>query len=98
MKKKGGMALFEIANRVGMAQRDGERRKQIKLEQLQKKRDREINRIGTELSLKIDGLQDTYKWWAVLLPPIPPLVVAMGVFFTRRRREREGVARGRLRS
>jgi ABC-2 type transport system permease protein len=35
--------------------------------------------------------------WAVLLPPIPPLLVAIVVFFTRRAKEREGVSRSRLR-
>jgi ABC-2 type transport system permease protein len=43
-------------------------------------------------------VQDTYKMWAVLLPPIPPLMLAVIVFFTRRVREREGIARSRLRS
>jgi len=33
----------------------------------------------------------------VLLPPIPPLLVAIVVFFTRRAREREGVSKARLR-
>lgn len=98
MKKEGRVSLFDIANRIGMAQRDGDRRKQIKLEQLEQKRDKEINRIETDLSLKIRALQDTYKMRAVLLPPIPPLCVAVIVFFTRRMREREGVSRSRLRS
>ncbi len=68
------------------------------IEQLEQKRDKEINRIETDLSLKIRELQDTYKMRAVLLPPIPPLCVAVIVFFTRRMREREGVTRSRLRS
>ena len=42
-------------------------------------------------------MQDQYKMWAVLLPPIPPLLVAIAVFITRRGGEREGVARSRLR-
>jgi hypothetical protein len=41
--------------------------------------------------------QDRQKWLAVLLPPIPPLVVAFLVFFRRRALEREGVAKSRLR-
>ena len=35
--------------------------------------------------------------WAVILPPIPPLLVAIVVFSLRRKREREGVAKSRLR-
>jgi len=47
--------------------------------------------------MKVRGVQDQYKLWAVVLPPIPPLLVAIVVFFTRRAREREGVAKSRLR-
>lgn len=98
MKKEGGLSIIEIMNRVGMAQRDGERRKQIKLEQLKQETDQKINRIETDLTLEIRRLERWYKMWAVLLPPIPPLVLAIGVFLTRRIREREGVVRSRLRS
>jgi ABC-2 type transport system permease protein len=87
----------EVLIRVAMAKQDGERRKQTKLEQLKQERDKEINRIETELKLKVDALQGWYKAWAVVLPPIPPLALAVVVFLTRRVREREGVARSRLR-
>jgi ABC-2 type transport system permease protein len=42
-------------------------------------------------------VQDWYKTAAVLLPPIPPLLVGLYVFFNRRAREREGVSKARLR-
>lgn len=88
----------EIILRVAMAQEDGQRRMQAKLDQLQRERDRETNRIETELNLQIRQVQDRYKLWAVLLPPIPPLVVAAMVFFLRRRQEQEGASQARLRS
>jgi ABC-2 type transport system permease protein len=43
------------------------------------------------------SLEQRYKWLAVFLPPIPPLIVAVVVFFTRRGREQEGVSKRRLR-
>ncbi len=58
---------------------------------------RKVKEIETDLSLSIRKMQDRYKMWAVLLPPIPPLLLAIGVFITRRIREREGVVRSRLR-
>ena len=97
MKEKNVNAQ-EVLIRVAMAQQDGQRRLDAKLEQLKQKRDREINAIETKLALEIRRVQDQYKLWAVLLPPIPPLLVAVGVFLTRRSREREGVSRSRLRS
>ena len=60
-------------------------------------KDRKIKQIETKQASEIRRLQDRYKMWAVVLPPIPPLIVALIVFFTRRAREREGVARSRLR-
>ena len=53
--------------------------------------------IETELKQRVDAAQGWAKWMAVLLPPIPPLAIALVVFLTRRVREREGVARSRLR-
>ena len=91
------LSTAEIANRVGMVKIDRERKKQIKLEQLEQELKQNTDRIQTELNLKIQRLQNTYKMCAVVLPPVPPLLVAVFVFFTRRVREREGVARSRLR-
>ena len=50
-----------------------------------------------ELAAKIRGVQDRYKLLAVLLPPIPPILLAFFVFFHRRKAEREGVDARRLR-
>lgn len=54
--------------------------------------------IETKKRDEIRRVQNTYKFLAVALPPIPPLFVAIGVWFVRRTREREGVSRTRLRA
>jgi len=82
---------------VAMAQQDGQRRRDATIQRLKQERDREINKIETKLTLQIRAVQDRYKLWAVMLPPIPPLVVGVIVFFIRRSKEREGVSRARLR-
>jgi ABC-2 type transport system permease protein len=82
---------------VVMTQQNLERKKEAKLEQARQQRDKEINLSESELRQEIKSVQDKYKMWAVLLPPIPPLLVALVVFLTRRAREREGVAKSRLR-
>ena len=61
------------------------------------KKEREFNKIETNLKDKIDAVQGRYLLWAMLLPPIFPLFVAIGVFVLRRVRESEGVAKSRLR-
>jgi ABC-2 type transport system permease protein len=96
--KKEKMDLLQIAQRVDMIREDGERRMQAKLDQLKQERDRETNHIDTEWNLQVRSVQRWYRLWAVLLPPIPPLLVAGFVFAFRRYQEREGVSRSRLRS
>ena len=61
------------------------------------RRTRNASGSKRELKQQVDAAQSWAKWMAVLLPPILPLVIAIVVFLTRRAREREGVARSRLR-
>ncbi len=97
MKKRKNVDPQQMLIEVLMKQQDLERQKETKIEQLRQEQNNERTKIETDLTLKIRGVQDTAKLMAVLLPPIPPLLVAVIVFFTRRSREREGVARSRLR-
>jgi ABC-type uncharacterized transport system involved in gliding motility auxiliary subunit/ABC-type transport system involved in multi-copper enzyme maturation permease subunit len=96
LKKREGLRAQEAIIELALAQQDGERRLSAKIEEVKLKRDREIKRIETKLARQVRQVQDGYKMWAVLLPPIPPLLVALGVFLVRRSREREGVSRSRL--
>jgi ABC-2 type transport system permease protein len=82
---------------LSMLEESGNQRIQARTEQLQRERDQNINKIDTQLNVLIRKVQNQYKSWAVLLPPIPPLLVGLAVFFVRRAREREGVSRSRLR-
>ena len=86
----------EKLQRVGFVREVGQKRLQAATDELQRTRDKEVGRVERELELEIRSVQDHYKLWAVLLPPIPPLLVGAAVFFNRRAREREGVARSRL--
>jgi ABC-2 type transport system permease protein len=97
LKKRKNVDSQQMLIEVAMMQQDLERQRESKLEQLRHDKERKIHKIETELALKVQQVQNQYKWWAVLLPPIPPLLVAVIVFFTRRAREREGVSKSRLR-
>ena len=59
-------------------------------------RRRQIKEIAYERDQEIRAVQDRYKMYAILVPPIPPLLLALAVFFRRRELERQGVARERL--
>lgn len=87
----------QMATEVSMMMQDLSRQKKAALAKLREEKDREVNKIEMDQSMKVRRVQFEYKLWAVLLPPIPPLLVAFFVFIHRRVREREGVAQSRLR-
>ena len=97
LKKREGLNQQQAMMEILQAQQVGQRRLDTRLEQLKQTRDREIKKSEQQLAMKINEVQDRYKLWAVLLPPIPPLIVAFIVFFNRRANEREGVSKARLR-
>lgn len=85
------------ATQVMIAQQQGQRRLDIQIAGLQQERDRQRQQIESQLNQDIRAVQDQYKFWAVVLPPILPLLVAFFVYFNRRAREQEGVSKSRLR-
>ena len=90
-------AAMQAVQQLASRQRLSQRRLDTKIEQLKRKRDTEVEAVERQLEAKIRKEQDRQKWLAVLLPPIPPLVVAFFVYFRRRALEREGVSKARLR-
>jgi ABC-2 type transport system permease protein len=87
-----------ILQRVEIALTRGQKSMSEKIAALEQKKKREENKIDTDLTVQVRRVQDRYKMWAVIFPPIAPLVLAVVVFISRRVREREGVSRSRLRS
>lgn len=90
-------AAMQAVQQLASSQRLAQRKLDTKIEQLRRKRDAEVDTVERKLQAQVRREQDRQKWLAVLLPPIPPLVVAFFVFFRRRAQEREGVATSRLR-
>ena len=74
-----------------------ERERDVKISRLEKDRDKKIKQTDRELAAEIQGVQNFYKRSAVILPIIPPLLLAFFVYFHRRRAEQEGVDSRRLR-
>jgi ABC-2 type transport system permease protein len=98
LEKKGkNLGQLELEQQKLLALAAGQQRLEAKKGQLQKTAQKNIEKSQRELNIKINRVQDWYKFWAVMLPPIPPLLVGLGVYFNRRAREREGVSKSRLR-
>lgn len=75
-------------------------KEQTKLDQEARALASQLQRKKKEIEYKKDqdirSVQDKYKLYAILIPPIPPLLLALAVFFRRRELERQGVSRERL--
>ncbi len=85
--------IQELEIQRGMLQR----KLAIKKKQLEKIRDEGIAESRRMADTEVMKLQNRYKYWAIFLPPIPPLLVGIAVFVSRRVREREGISKNRLR-
>jgi hypothetical protein len=74
-----------------------ERTRDVRISALQNDARKQVKQSERELAAQIRGVQDKYKFLAVFLPPILPVVLAFFVYFHRRKTEQEGVDTRRLR-
>ena len=89
-------ALQQARDRLAFERAVQERRRDTQIEKMRRDRDRQVKEIKRELDQQTLAAQNRFKWLAVTLPPIPPLIVGVIVFFYRRVREQEGVDKKRL--
>jgi ABC-2 type transport system permease protein len=85
------------AQQIEMQRIKSERERDVKITRLEKQRDKQVKQTDRELAAEIQGVQNRYKRYAVILPLIPPVLLAFFVYFHRRRAEQEGVDTRRLR-
>ena len=91
-----GVIRAKLIN-LSSRQQENQRKMQIARIKEERTRDKEITTIQRDSDSKLSTLRNRYKLAAVMIPPIPPLLIAIIVFFIRRIRERKGVASTRLR-
>ncbi len=89
--------LLDALTQLRLKQDQLNRKLAVKVEQMERDRDKKIGDARREADLQIRGIQNRYKMLAVFLPPIPPLLVGIIVFVSRRLKEREGISKTRLR-
>ena len=75
--------------------REQQQRLQTRTQELNIEREEKKRGINLDAELKIQKIQQFFKLCAVVVPPIPPLIVGIIVFFRRRLREREGISKAR---
>ena len=75
--------------------RDQSEKYRTKQLEFENERNEKKRRIDLDAELKIQQIQRKFKLAAVIIPPIPPLLVGLIVFTRRRLREREGISKAR---
>lgn len=102
-------AVAEISGRTGLdettkaimiesAEVAENRRLEAKQKQIEQQKDRAIARTETEHKRHVGEIQDRIRLVAVLLPPVPVLLLGALIFARKRRRERESIPQSRKRS
>jgi len=66
------------------------------LKRKEAEKDYNIKKLRRDSTNDVQKTQNAFKQLAIFLPPIPPLVVAFFVYFSRRAKEKEGVNLSRL--
>ncbi|WP_417739540.1 Gldg family protein [Rosistilla oblonga] len=90
-------AFQAIQTRFMMKQQQLERMLTVSREKLERERDSQIQKERRAADLTVRARQNRVKAAAVTLPCIPPLLIGVIVFASRRLRERENIAKSRLR-
>jgi len=92
-----GLSQGAKDQRIAIARQRAQKRLQADMKSIETRQSKKLKQIEYDLEQEVRGVQGLYKKYAILIPPIPPLLVALYVFFRRRETEREGIVKERLR-
>ncbi len=88
--------LQALIQRFQTEQELEQRKLDVKRTKTERERDRKIQDIERDAAQDVTDIQNQVKAAAVALPCIPPLIVGVVVFASRRLRERENISKSRL--
>ncbi len=89
--------LQEKLTRFQIKQEAQQRALDVKRQKSERDRERRIREIQRLADQEVTAIQNQVKTAAVVLPCIPPLIIGVIVFASRRLRERENISKSRLR-
>ena len=100
LEKKGVASNAErqaLVQRLRNKEENLGRKNAVKLLKYERNRERQTQEIQRKADQEVTAIQNRVKAFAVALPCIPPLIIGVVVFATRRLRERENISKSRLR-
>jgi len=92
-----GISEMARQQRLEAVRQREQERLEADIKSIETRRSRKLKQVEYDLEQEVRAVQGRYKKYAILIPPIPPLLVALYVFFRRREAEREGIVKERLR-
>jgi len=94
---RGTMNEGEAARKLAAAMMTAQKRLESERGRTQRELTKKLEEADVKLNEHISRIQGQYKLWSVVLPPIPPLLIALTVLFVRRVRESGGIPVSRRR-
>jgi ABC-2 type transport system permease protein len=88
----------EFVEKIQLAQIEqaqAERELEVFKEKQQQEFKETVQRLERQAAEQVEKRQSLYRYFSVLIPPIPPILLGVIVFLVRRLREREGISRAR---
>jgi len=94
--KVGRSVVQEKTQQFGIKQEQLERAMEVKKAKFERDREKSVRDIRREADQDVTKIQNLVKFTAVVFPCIPPLIIGVVVFASRRLRERENITKSRL--
>lgn len=85
------------AMKIRQAQITEQRRLQAKEQELNRDKDKSVDRIQRQHRRNVDEVQNQYRLIAILVPPLPALILGLFIFARKRRREQDAIPEARKR-
>ncbi|MGQ0634687.1 MAG: Gldg family protein [Planctomycetaceae bacterium] len=84
------------AQKIETANEDERRRFGVEKQNIETDKSRRLKRIKNDTERKIRDIENSIRRWAILIPPIPALILGTFVFAIRAKGERQGIIPDRL--
>ncbi len=97
LRNREGLNMEQVIIELQIAQKALQEKFEADMADVHRDRDLALDRIKTKLKKETNLVQNWFRFWAVALPPVLPLFLALVVWLVRRSRESQGVAETRLR-
>ncbi len=96
IEKDTTLSPIQKSQKIGIARETEQRKLDVKRSNIERERAQKIERIEAKTKQQIRAYEDWIRWWCILLPPIPAVVLGVIVLSSRINAEYRNVEADRL--